>query len=480
MILYIKDANGKFVPITAINGLSAYQLAVKNGYTGTESEWLASLKGDKGDVGTLASGDAKDLTVTFIEAATRANIGTGETIAILFGKIKKWFSDLATVISDAISTHNSAADAHASLFANKQNALTAGTGIDITNNVISSTVDLTLYQLVTSLPTSNISTNKIYLIQSGTSGTNNIYTEYIYVNSAWEIIGEYTSAIDLTPYYTKTQVDGLIANMAELNVDIIAPLASGYYTLSSAIVAVPAYYRRINSKITFTSSAGIQETYQFKSTVDNWETPSYWEFLCVTGKYGNMGITDNVNTLALTGFYTSYGAATGVPGTDYSWFIIHQNSSAGNVYAYQRAIAYSTTLIVYERVKINSVWQAWVQTNAIATTSANGLMSSTDKARMEFNYGSNAVTTLANLPVTKNLVIATLSAATTISLAAALAVNQSIHVCATASAAFTQTIPNNSTYVARNGTSFNIAANATFEIDIKCVAANVYWILVSI
>lgn len=34
-----------------ITGKSAYAVAVENGYTGTESEWLASLKGDKGDTG---------------------------------------------------------------------------------------------------------------------------------------------------------------------------------------------------------------------------------------------------------------------------------------------------------------------------------------------------------------------------------------------------------------------------------------------
>lgn len=32
-----------------VQGLSAYEVAVKNGYTGTEQEWLTSLKGDKGD-----------------------------------------------------------------------------------------------------------------------------------------------------------------------------------------------------------------------------------------------------------------------------------------------------------------------------------------------------------------------------------------------------------------------------------------------
>lgn len=37
--------------------LSAYAIAQKHGYTGTESEWLASLKGDKGDTGAAFTYD---------------------------------------------------------------------------------------------------------------------------------------------------------------------------------------------------------------------------------------------------------------------------------------------------------------------------------------------------------------------------------------------------------------------------------------
>ena len=32
-------------------GLSAYEVAVKNGYVGSEAEWLASLKGETGAQG---------------------------------------------------------------------------------------------------------------------------------------------------------------------------------------------------------------------------------------------------------------------------------------------------------------------------------------------------------------------------------------------------------------------------------------------
>ena len=52
-------------------------------------------------------------------------------------------------------------------------------------------------QVVTSLPTTNISSTTVYLLSSG-SDTNNIYTEYIYVNSKWEKLGE--QKVDLTNY----------------------------------------------------------------------------------------------------------------------------------------------------------------------------------------------------------------------------------------------------------------------------------------
>lgn len=42
---------GKLSGLETIQGYSAYEVAVINGFKGTEEEWLASLKGDKGDKG---------------------------------------------------------------------------------------------------------------------------------------------------------------------------------------------------------------------------------------------------------------------------------------------------------------------------------------------------------------------------------------------------------------------------------------------
>ena len=37
-------------------GASAYEIAIENGFIGTETEWLASLKGEKGDQGEHSQG----------------------------------------------------------------------------------------------------------------------------------------------------------------------------------------------------------------------------------------------------------------------------------------------------------------------------------------------------------------------------------------------------------------------------------------
>lgn len=55
--------------------------------------------------------------------------------------------------------------------------------------------------VVESLPTSDISSTTVYLKKTG-SDTQNLYTEYIYVNSTWEQLG--TQAVDLSGYLTKT------------------------------------------------------------------------------------------------------------------------------------------------------------------------------------------------------------------------------------------------------------------------------------
>ena len=50
-MIKVRDKDGNIIDIPALNGESAYNIAVKNGFVGTEAEWVESLKGEKGEIG---------------------------------------------------------------------------------------------------------------------------------------------------------------------------------------------------------------------------------------------------------------------------------------------------------------------------------------------------------------------------------------------------------------------------------------------
>lgn len=92
--------------------------------------------------------------------------------------------------------------------------------------------------------------------------------------------------------------------------------------------------------------------------------------------------------------------------------------------------------------------------------------------------GVNTVTTLANLPVTKRSITATLSTATTLSVTSGMQVGEELIIRCVPSAAFTQAIPNTGDYVSMSGASITTTANKAFEISIWCYASGKYSIAV--
>lgn len=115
---------------------------------------------------------------------------------------------------------------------------------------------------------------------------------------------------------------------------------------------------------------------------------------------------------------------------------------------------------------------------AVANESTNGLMAAADKKTVNRLIGVNTVTTLANLPITKRSITATLSAATTLSVASGMQIGEELMIRCVPSAAFTQAIPNSGAYVSMSGTSITTTANKPFEINIWCYASGKYSIAV--
>lgn len=117
-------------------------------------------------------------------------------------------------------------------------------------------------------------------------------------------------------------------------------------------------------------------------------------------------------------------------------------------------------------------------TYAVANESTNGLMAAADKKTMNRLIGVNTVTTLANLPISKRSITATLSSATTLSVQSGMQIGEELMIRCVPSAAFTQAIPNSGAYVSMSGTSITTTANKPFEINIWCYASDKYSIAV--
>lgn len=131
---------------------------------------------------------------------------------------------------------------------------------------------------------------------------------------------------------------------------------------------------------------------------------------------------------------------------------------------------YAVQLDTSGKAYVNVPWTDTNTTYNAVTQSANGLMTAVDKKLLDFQTGANSVTSLANLPVTKRLVKANLSGATTISVVSGMTIGQELYVRCTPSASFTQAIPNTGSFTSLSGSSFAVTSGKAFEMSILKIA----------
>lgn len=101
------------------------------------------------------------------------------------------------------------------------------------DNLIS-TIPKFAIAVVDTLPTQNISATTVYLLKEN-EDSGNLYTEYIYVNNAWEVLG--SQKVDLTGYATEEWVALQIADFvtSEQLAEVLAVAESAYKKPSEGI-----------------------------------------------------------------------------------------------------------------------------------------------------------------------------------------------------------------------------------------------------
>ena len=182
--------------------LSAYLNRFKDGETALD---IKAFEGVKYSWNQGFSPD-DNLEANYVELAGDFNFGPNVSVDLSdYAKI----SYVDTQINGESTARAQADSELQSKINTKQDKIIAGTGIDITNNTISCTIDTTIFKVVNSLPVAPSigDENKIHLVLSTNHEEGNTYDEYLWANNSWEKIGSYIPSVDLSDYATTSYVD---------------------------------------------------------------------------------------------------------------------------------------------------------------------------------------------------------------------------------------------------------------------------------
>lgn len=268
-------------------------------------------------------------------------------------------------------------------------------------------IDTTLCEVVTALPdAASAKGGRIYLVKSAASGTDNVFKEYVRLSKSatspsgsstitfyWEQLGEWKANVDLTPYVKKTELSKSAVGLG--NVDNTSDTNKPISTATQAA---------LNNKVDKVSGKDL-------STND------------FTAAYKNKldGITTGANKYTLP--TATEGALGGVRaksiGTPISFDAKTQETVINGFHSTTAKSdrLYPVELFYNGRAFVNVPWTDNNTTYGVATTSNNGLMSSTDKTKLDgIATGANktvvdtTLSTTSTNPLQNKVVCASLNA----------------------------------------------------------------------
>lgn len=319
-------------------------------------------------------------------------------------------------------------------------------------SLISAINSVTL-QKVESLPEPGES-NVIYLVPKSGSG-NDIYDEYIFIDGKPEHIG--STQVDLSNYVQEAPKDG-----------------KTYGRNNGAWSEIVASNQYLDVATLFPEENGTLSDENYQKVVDA----------------VNKGITtarietnpDGFGPITINNSTEIYGITTNILAVDPSdrsiWLtiiaiIINKSDKTYTLVSNRQSLQNTGSGTKY--LSDNGEYL----TPPTATSATAGYMSAEDKKRVDdivnFGTGSNAVTTLVNIPTSKRLVKATLSSASNLSInesARALNVGEEIYLDCNPTASFTQPIPTTGSFRSMSGSSITTTSGVPFEMSILKIATS--------
>lgn len=315
-------------------------------------------------------------------------------------------------------------------------------------SLISAVNSVTL-QKVDSLPEPGES-NVIYLVPKSGSG-NDIYDEYIFIDGKPEHIG--STQVDLSNYVQEAPKDG-----------------KTYGRNNGAWSEIVASNQYLDYDSLFPDMNGTLSDENYQKIVDAWE--SKIDTIYIDNGFNSMGLTEDESTYTVI-VNISLAETGGVLQIGSQIIKIDKTNKTYTVIA--SGCLLKTGDLGTKYLSDNGQYL----TPPIATPTTAGYMSAEDKNRVDdivdFGTGSNAVTTLVNIPTNKRLIRATLSSASNLSInesARALNVGEEIYLDCNPTASFTQPIPTAGSFRSMSGSSITTTSGVPFEMSILKIATS--------
>ena len=308
----------------------------------------------------------KDILTLLVNNTYNFTEYTDEEVGNLIDLDPTQIAELTAVISDSVVAKNKVFSSSHTIELIQKSVIESN---EYADSLVANLSNIKL-DIVDTLPdASTVNKSTIYILKDSTGGTNNTLNVWSDSTSAFVEVGKLN--VNMDSYYTKSDVDTLLADKADDNTvvhqdDVVSDMTttSGTTVLSTSGLKTELDKKANDDEVI--KKADMSTTIDSTSTDDTVPTNKA-VYDSLINKVNNtivLTTTDEVNSLNRTYqsfiIYSDVAAAVGLPTPPNStWFCIHLSHIKGFKYPSQIAFEYAGLRKIMYRVADNGVWSAW-------------------------------------------------------------------------------------------------------------------------
>lgn len=308
----------------------------------------------------------KDILTLLVNNTYNFTEYTDEEIGNLIDLDPTQIAELTAVISDSVVAKNKVFSSSHTTELIQKSVIESN---EYADSLVANLSNIKL-DIVDTLPdASTVNKSTIYILKDSTGGTNNTLNVWSDSTSAFVEVGKLN--VNMDSYYTKSDVDTLLADKADDNTvvhqdDVVSDMTT---TSGTTVLSTSGLKTELDKKA---NDDEVVKKTDMSTTIDSTSTDDTIPtnkavYDSLINKVNNtivLTTTDEVNSFNRTYqsfiIYSDVAAAVGLPNPSNStWFCIHLSHIKGFKYPSQIAFEYAGLRKIMYRVADNGVWSAW-------------------------------------------------------------------------------------------------------------------------